>query len=304
MNRPIGFVLLIHDRLDQAARLIRKLNAMFDDPPIVCHCDFSQTKGFIADPPRNVTLVRPHSVTAWGDWSIVDAAMRAMRLLYASKESPDWCVYLSGADYPIKTAERILTDLREAPFDAYMNHELIQYGAYARPWQDHCHERYCRLFDVVFPIIGRGKDGRLRPKWKRYYFIRHPFFTRPFQPFRKDLRCYAGESWFTVNRKAVRYILSYHDQNPALARHYRRVQCADESYFNTILANAAGLQVRNDCLRYTDWSMGGDHPKTLTMEDLDRLRASDAHFARKFDSRIDSRILDALDAGAGLPVAA
>jgi hypothetical protein len=244
-----------------------------------------------------VTFVRPHIVTKWGEFSVVQAAMRAMRVLYASNEAPDWCVYLSGADYPIKTAERILTDLREAPFDAYMNHELIRYNSYSRPWQKHCHERYRRLFDVVLPIIGRGQAGELRPKWKRFYFFQHPFFTRAFQPFSENLRCYAGESWFTANRKAVNYILSYHDQNPALARHYSRVQCADESYFNTILANASDLRVKNDCLRYTDWTMGGNHPKTLGMEDLNRLKASPAHFARKFDAVLASDVLDALDAG-------
>jgi hypothetical protein len=296
MRKPIGFVLTIHNRLDQAARLIGKLNQMFDHPPIVCHCDFSQTKGFIQDCPKNVTLVQPHVATSWGEFSIVDAALRAVRLLYASKESPDWFVYLSGADYPIKSAARILSDLQNGAFDAYIKHELISHNSCTGTWQRHCHQRYCRLFDLVLPIIGRGHRGELRPKWKRYYFVEHPFLTRPFLPFSDNLRCYAGESWFSANRRAANYILDFHDRNQSFTRHYRGVQCADESYFNTILANASGLHLKNDCLRYTDWSTGGNHPKTLKMEDLRRLAESPAHFARKFDPTLDAGILDALDA--------
>lgn len=296
MSRPIGFVLMVHDRLDQAARLIRRLNLMFGDPPIVCHCDLSKTKNFLADWPRNVALVRPHVVTGWGQFSIVEAALRAIGQLYAGPDPPDWFVLLSGADYPIKPASYILNELRGSPFDAYIKHQLIAYGSLEGPWQKHCHERYCRLFDVVLPVIGRGKDGELRPKWKRYYFVEHPRFTRRFLPFSETLRCYAGEAWFTANRKTAGYLLEFHERNPSLARHYRKVQVADESYINTILANAPGLRLKDDCLRYTDWSLGENHPKVLKLEDLPRLRASAAHFARKFNSAYDEAILDALDA--------
>src|SRR6185312_4428849 len=128
MSPPIGFVLMVHDRLDQAARLIRKLNEMFGEPPIVCHCDLAKTHGFLADWPRNVSLVRPHVATGWGEFGIVEAAVRAIGQLYASPQPPDWFVFLSGADYPIKPAARILSELEGGPFDAYIAHELISYA--------------------------------------------------------------------------------------------------------------------------------------------------------------------------------
>ena len=70
---------------------------------------------------------------------------------------------------------------------------------------------------------------------------------------------------------------------------------ADESYFQTILANADHLNLKNDNYRYVDWSTKAAHPKTIELEDLPRLLASPAHFARKFNIEVDREIFDQLD---------
>ena len=48
-------------------------------------------------------------------------------------------------------------------------------------------------------------------------------------------------------------------------------------------------------LRYVDWTGGGSNPKVLTLDDLPELVKTGAHFARKFDERVDVAILDELD---------
>lgn len=55
-------------------------------------------------------------------------------------------------------------------------------------------------------------------------------------------------------------------------------------------------RVAPDDLRYVDWTGGGDHPKVLTLRDLDALLASSKLFARKFDPTVDEVVLDRLDA--------
>ncbi len=42
MFLKIGFAILSHTEPEQLLRLVRTLNSMFGDPPIVCHHDFSQ----------------------------------------------------------------------------------------------------------------------------------------------------------------------------------------------------------------------------------------------------------------------
>jgi hypothetical protein len=52
----------------------------------------------------------------------------------------------------------------------------------------------------------------------------------------------------------------------------------------------------NNNLRYIDWSLGGASPKILKIEDTEKIGQSGKFFARKFDTDIDSEILDWIDA--------
>src|SRR5579872_2765265 len=101
MSPPIGFVILSHNLPDLVLRLVGTLNAMFGDPPIVCHHDSSAS--FIDESrfPRNVRFVHPHVVTRWGDISVSIAAMRAFEML-RTHAHPKWFVLLSASDYPVR----------------------------------------------------------------------------------------------------------------------------------------------------------------------------------------------------------
>ena len=91
MSVPIGFVILVNpfNKVEQTERLIRKLNQMFNAPPIACHHDFSKNPAFIADCPSNVRVVQPHVNTKWADFSCIEAAIKALRLLFCGSETPD-----------------------------------------------------------------------------------------------------------------------------------------------------------------------------------------------------------------------
>lgn len=47
----------------------------------------------------------------------------------------------------------------------------------------------------------------------------------------------------------------------------------------------------NNNLRYVDWSEGKVNPKTLPMEDAEKLKNSEKLFARKFNTEVDNKIL-------------
>jgi Core-2/I-Branching enzyme len=292
MAPTVGFVLLTHNKPHQVVRLVNTLNRMFDRPPIACHHDFSK-----CDLPKNlasnVALVHPHFQTGWGKFSVIDAMLSALMLMYESPDAPDWFVLLSGADYPIKPAQQILDDLATSPYDVHIPHELIQYKAYERHWQEHCHYRYC---SVKFKIPSINKKLQLT---QRQITLEHPLLTAPFLPFSKNFRCFAGEHWFCANRKAAQYLIEFHKSGSALADHYRSLDIhtmtPDESYYHTIFCNAPHLKVSQNHWRYIDWSGKGAHPKILQLEDLPEIQSSSAHFARKFDIDGDTKILDALD---------
>ncbi|QHG16197.1 beta-1,6-N-acetylglucosaminyltransferase [Nostoc sp. ATCC 53789] len=295
-KNTIGFILLSHRKPLQIYRLISKLNSLFDYPRIVCHHDFSKCDLSIKNLTKNILLLRPHIETEWAGFSLVKATLKALRLMYETPDSPDWFVLLSESDYPIKTAKQILDDLASSPYDAYIRHEQIKYETYkydVRPsilWQKNSYERYCtKSFSFHY-------SKKYSTQVNLEIRLEHPLLTKYFLPFSKKLLCFSGSQWFCANRKAAEYIIDFHSKGNALTLHYSKLRYADESYFQTILANASHLKLQNDNWRYIDWSGGSaTHPKTLLMEDIPNLITSSAHFARKFDIDIDSTILDELD---------
>jgi hypothetical protein len=254
---------------------------MFDQPPIVCHHDFAKSTLPCEELPANVSLVLPALPTGWGIFSTVEAAIRAIQLMYKAPAPPDWFVLLSESDYPIKPAKQIRRELGACPYDANIHHELIDPSNFQREWHYQCYERYY-------------KSTLLQRTLVRHLPRLHPLASR--RPFSARFRCYAGEFWFCATGRAAEYILQFYATRSALASHYRSVQVPEESYFQCVLANATQLKLNQSNYRYTDWSDGGPHPKTLGMRDLPRLLSSPAHFARKFDADWDARILDELDA--------
>jgi hypothetical protein len=84
--------------------------------------------------------------------------------------------------------------------------------------------------------------------------------------------------------------------NPDYVRFFGHVLIPDELFFQTIIMNSELRgSIENDNLRFLDWSRD-PRPAVLVQKDLPALLSSHKLFARKFDERIDSSILDLLDA--------
>jgi hypothetical protein len=304
MTKPIGFVLVVNpfNKLEQTARLIGVLNRMFEYPPIACHHDFGKNPIFIENCPPNVRIVRPHVNTKWGDFSCVEATISALRLLYSDEDSPEWFVFLSGSDYPIKPAKKILSDLRTGIFDGYIEHRLVSEGNLVYPpdpqnlqgwkwetWLKQCHKRYCSLRLDVWGI------NRYLRFSKRTFWLEHPIFTSGRIPFTDKFKCYAGEAWFCANYRCARRVIDFYDHDIRVKEHYRKTLVPEESYFHTVLANAPNLKLSQNHFRYVDWTERLSNPKILRTQDLPKLIESGAHFARKFDDNIGSGILNEID---------
>jgi hypothetical protein len=264
---------------------------MFDQPPIAWHHDFTFCDLPLDSVTKNISLIHPHLRTGWGKYSLVEATLKALKRLVESHNPPDWFILLSGADYPVKSADKIVYDLSTSAFDAHISHKWIRFNDYESDWQRLCYDRYCA---VQFEL---SLIKRLHPA-SGLITLSHPVFTSWLTPFSRNFSCFAGEYWFCANKSAIEYIVKFHRARPALANHYRRRDVytivPDESYCQTILCNSH-LKISQNNWRYIDWSPGGLHPKTLLTEDLTTLRCSTAHFARKFDPDVDEGVLDALD---------
>lgn len=278
----IGFVLITHAAPGQIIRLLRALNLVYSNPPIVVHHDFDQCPLDVSSF-ANVQVVRPHIPTQWCGYSVVRATLAGLALLYANPASPEWFALLSGACYPTRRAQDVISDLQKGESDAYIDYQLIDPSHLETEYQRECFRRYMSWHFGVSKLDRRNTPSFLAAR------------TSPYAA--NGNRCYAGSEWFTANRKVAEYILGSQENYSWLAKHLRNRHCPDETYFQTVLGNATHLKLSKNSHRYIDWSSGTPHPRELQIDDLPSILGSAAHFARKFtpDSPLLSRLDDLLD---------
>jgi hypothetical protein len=296
----LGFALLTHQLPDQAMRLASTLDRMFPGAPIVIHHDFSKCEFPSHGWPPGVSFVRPHLLTRWGGISLVDASVAALKQLARNLAGDSWLVLLSGADYPIATADRILADYASISEDALVDYREITYQGYLRSsvpdgktsfdsneFQQVAYDRYMAI-RIPYPDWRRPWV----PKAAGAFFIRNPRIVSRLTHFQGSARCFSGSTWFSIRAGALLRLL----ESPAYARWHRHSEkrhIPDEALIQTALLNAPEFSVNRNNFRFIDWSHGGHHPKLLSVDDIGSMWSSGAHFARKFPHA--SPALDELD---------
>jgi hypothetical protein len=310
----VVYFIASHVHPEQIVRMVRACRSGSRESRVLLHHDYnvSHLDPKLVEDVGNVDVIPADGAVGWGSFGTCALILRCMRWLMDHHEF-DWVCHLSGQDYPIRPLADIEGDLARATHDGYM----LSFPLDALQW-DVGPARYLYRYHEV-------------PKFKGWHTLRHwvhkhqtkrlaagklPFASvapmegfrlgvRAFHgPFRNGFECYKGSSWWTLNRRSVEYMVRYADSHPALVKHYRRVGFApNESFFPTILRNNSSLNlITNDHKRFIRWSHPETgHPDLLTSDDLPAMLASGKDFARKIDSRKDSRILDLLDEHLGIP---
>jgi hypothetical protein len=296
---PIGFALLTYRDPRQILRLVTRLRELYGpDAPIAINHNPDRSALDPAPFPADIRWVRPAMSMGWGVWATVEATLAALRLLYPDGHGPAYTVLLSEADYPVAPPDRVLADLRAGGADAYIDarpvHPWRRDPAVDRPLglgvndggpnQEVCFRRY---YSTTYRVLG----VRVR--------IRSPLLATFLAPFSRVFRCWAGEHWWTLGRRAVEHLLRAHVERPEVARWFAARHVPEEAYVHTIVCNAADLRIAHHSFRYVDWTSRAPSPRILGEADVPRIVSSGAHFARKFAA--DSIALDTLDRALGLP---
>jgi Core-2/I-Branching enzyme len=296
----IGFIILSHGGSLQLTRLIDGLNSAYGKPPIVCHHDFGQSRIPIEHFESNVTFVQPHVATGWGKFSVVEASLKALALLYESSR-PDWFFLLSAGDYPVVSGAQVRAQLTASRCDVYMDARALEAGDLPRARTEGARNPKLSHFDDLpnvkikkrfylsrefwLPIVRRTPRLRIgRYTWR-------PGLRKPSVLDR--VRCFYGDHWFHANAKAAQVLLSPTEEHLALRRHLANRTQADEAYYQTVLMNDPTLTVNLDNKRFAEWNGGGAHPMILEPRQVPEILASGAFFARKI---LHSEVPDMLDA--------
>ncbi|RYE12382.1 MAG: glycosyl transferase, partial [Sphingobacteriaceae bacterium] len=114
------------------------------------------------------------------------------------------------------------------------------------------------------------------------------------------MKPYAGSAWFSMSLATVKYILKYVEDHPEYIPFQRYCFSPDELFYLMILVNspdsAITNKIQNNNKRLIKWkSNTSANPEILTTKDFEEIKNSDCLFARKFDPKIDSKILDLID---------
>jgi hypothetical protein len=282
----VAYIISAHQNPQVLVRLVRRLdcgqNSFFihynlRSPEI----EFRELAKAFQDMP-NVRLLTRHKCL-WGDLGLVMASLKGIEAIVAGRSACDYAVLLTGQDYPIKSNEMIRRRLKASAGRSFME---------SAPWP-----------------IPNWDNGRAIRRIQNFYF--HPPFPRWTRslgwppswqhlwiPWRRKipggLRPYFGSSFWCLHRKCLEYIQDYVVQNPAYLHFFRRAFIPDECFFQTLLMNSAlAATIEPRSATYVDWRP--PWPGILTMQDLPRLEQSECLFARKFDPKVDSEILERLD---------
>lgn len=273
------FLILVHENSSQLKRLINKL--ISDDSFVFLQVDlksdiqlFEEYRNF-----PNTVFIKNRIKITWGGYSIVQGLLNSFTEIIPQFNKDQYVSVISGQDYPLMTQAKMNVFLASNHGKAFMEY---------------------------YPIYGEWKEAI--PRLEKYHLSEFQFpgkfqfeaFLNAVLPSRvppKEL-IYVGRSgWFTVTIEHLKYMVDFLASHKKIRQFFKLTWGSDEFVLQTILYRSPfQSQMVNNNLRYIDWSQGGASPKILTMDDAESIKETNKLFARKFDQKVDSKILDWIDA--------
>lgn len=240
----------------------------------------------------------------YGDFSHVDRYLAAVDWLVADGVRVDWIVNMTGQDYPVMPLERAEAEVVGSGADGFMEH-WPALGPDSH-WGAHkARSRYHFRHGRRYPLSPRAQRvlrpvqllNRLQPAVRAHVSYGFVLGRRVRTPFGPGLVLHGGSAYSILSWPAVSYLRAFLADRPDVVEHFRHTLSPEEAIFQTVLASSGRFTLVNDPKRYFDFSATRfNHAKVLRLDDLPRVYASGAHFARKFDGDAHPEVLDAVDA--------
>ncbi len=329
-----AYIITCHKNTEQVLRLVAALNSP-DNTIVIhvsTTCEQGFYESLASEVAKNKQLLnvffcKRENGTLAG-FGIVKGVINGLNFLIKNNISFDYVNLISGQDYPIKSKEKIndffkvnigkqflyyfpLTpkiypdydydeswgpDRQQYRIDRY--HFNIDNEVLSIPELESARLIEHSLFSTVKIFLYESKKYIKQKRFKKELGLL--FWSRVLPRKRKipdDFSIFGGITWWSITRDAAIYTLDQHFNNKRYQNFFRYTLIPDEMYFQTILLNSpfAKSCVNND-LRDIEWNGGdGTHPIIFKTEHINRLKESSDLFARKFDIKVDSNVLDLID---------
>lgn len=317
----IAILILAHKYPHQLKRLVDSLN--FEAFDFFIHIpqktDITVFKKEL--PYQKIHWVERRIDTDLYDFSPVEATM-SMLGDAISTDNYKYYIYLSGQDYPIKSNNEIYDCL----MNSYPMDFIDMYG---------CEEGYEKGMTWVGDLGKKRFSQRFRrflrktvgenylysPKGRpvRAIAVAFDYFMTfvgesPRNAIKKTEYTYsAGSHLWILTDSSARFVYDRYLNDKTIIKIFRYAPVAGETFVQTILSAKKDIVIPDayQQLLGPDYHMDGPnkhlikwyengkptngHPGIWKTEDIDYLLKARAFFARKFDEKIDSNVLDALD---------
>lgn len=280
----LAYMLQAHSGENQLIKLIENLAG--GDTDIFLHIDKKSEQLYINLSKRysnaeNVYVIEDRISVNWSGFTMVEATLKLMNRVKSTNRKYDYISLISGQDFPIKSKEYIETFYSENQGKEFIEFRDIGHHF----WRLKCYSFFRENINNR-KLYMRVMDNILR--YPQKILIRRNNF--------KNMNLYYGSMWYTITYECLLYIVKYLSDNPKFYKQFRLTSCSDEHFFQMIVMNSPFKNnVVNNNLRYIDWPIGASSPKTLTIKDYDKLKASDKLYARKFNCEIDKDIIEKIE---------
>ena len=268
----IAYILLCHKDPEGVIAQARRLTAVGDYMAIhfdgnARKADYDRIRTALADNP-SVVFARRRLRCGWGEWSLVEATLEAMRAAVEAFPRASHFYMLSGDCMAIKSAEFVHDYLDRDDAD-YI--ESVDF--FGSDWIKTGIKEERLIYRHWF-------NERTRKSW----FYASMEWQRRLGLARKipgDLQIMIGSQWWCLRRRTVEWVLDFIRRRKDVMRFFRTTWIPDETFFQTLVRHLVPeVQIRNRTLTFlmfTDYGM----PVTFYNDHYDLLLAQDYLFARK-----------------------
>lgn len=284
----IAFLISAHDNPAHLHKLLKRLS--HPEHYLFLHIDKKSSLNPSDFLGSNVTVLKDRKLVNWGGFSQVEATISLITSAL-KQDKFDHFVYLSGADYPLRSNKYIQDFLMKNKGKEFLN--------------------ICKM----------PKLGKTFNRVEKYYFetsTKSPFFLMKrilnfisnLIPIKRRLPgdfkkyiLFGGSSWWILSEAAVQYVATFAKSNTRFTEFYKHTLCPDEMFFQTIIGNSHFMENTLPAPFYSDFSKRGKNPELINSNHLKLLKNGKALtsygeteflFARKFNDR-NSDITDMID---------
>jgi len=303
----INYIILAHNNPLQLSRLIQRLST--DHVQFYIHIDLKtdiRTFTSIISQSQQVIFVENRVNCIWGDLSVVYATLNCLNQIVADRRN-GYVLLMSGQDYPLKRNEYIQ--------DFFIRHYGVNFiNLFSLPSKNWLYEGMNRVEYYKLNISDCRADIRIIPPLTDSRILKHyanAQSERVLTVFDENLetlmklrptlsyiqKFYGGSQWWALPIETIRFILSFLDTHPDYIKFYKYTFVPDELFFHTIIGNNPILfEKARESVTYVDWESNGNfRPAIFDISFYYKLIIRNELFARKFDSNLDSEILDRID---------